>query len=248
MLATINSNEVSATNIFALVQAGCASTQFMPDRLRELMVPTTYRRGTQLCLEGHEADGVFGICRGRAKEYVTSKRGKTVILRVLHPGDLVGLESVIGGSVHETTVETLESVDAYFLTKRDLLAGIQSDERLCVAVTRQLTDKYRGAARGIRRFRFGSSVEGRVADLLLEWQKRNQGNNSIHMALTHEEISQAIGTTRETVTRIVTRFQQRGWIRVTGDCWRIQNRGRLLELATQMRSQPNTWGNSRMVA
>ncbi|MGE5321585.1 MAG: Crp/Fnr family transcriptional regulator [Actinomycetota bacterium] len=200
------------------------------------LLPICYPRGTQLCMEGHQADGVFALCDGRAKESVTSDRGKTAILRIAFPGDLIGLEAVIGNTTYTTTVETIDAARAYFINRRDLLGAIRCDESFRSAVAAQLSERCRRAYNDIRSFAFAQSVPARVAHFLLNW--RQDGSNakpgpSLCMNLTHEEIGQAIGSTRETVSRIVSSFRRKGWIRITGIHWKIEDRDSLVALVAR---------------
>ena len=76
--------------------------------LRSKLAPSEYFRGAQLCLEGEPAAGIFSICSGQAKEYLSSIAGKAAIIRIVQPGDIVGLEAVMGDSIYEATVEAIE--------------------------------------------------------------------------------------------------------------------------------------------
>jgi CRP/FNR family transcriptional regulator, cyclic AMP receptor protein len=197
------------------------------------LVPLIYARGARLCLEGHPADGVFGICSGKAKEYFVSAHGKTAILRIAMPGDLVGLEGMIEGTAYPTTVEAIEPTRAYFITKRDFLGAMRRDEHFRLKVTEQLSGRCKCAYRGVRRVGFAAPVPARVAHFLLHWPPTRKGEQSIRIGLTHEEIGQAIGTARETVSRIIAVFRQKGWLRVRGAQWRIIKRAPLSALAAQ---------------
>jgi CRP/FNR family cyclic AMP-dependent transcriptional regulator len=205
--------------------------------LRERLVPVSYPRGAHLYREGHPATGTFGVVTGAAKEYVTSPGGKTVLLRVLRSGDLLGLEAVIGGTAYVTSIKAIEPTTAYFLTRRDLLGSMRCNESFRVTVIQQLCERYRCAQSGMRRLRAAASVPARIAQFLLGWRHDYLPGKTapcIRINLTHEEIGQAIGTTRETVTRIVSSFRRKGWIHVNGGQWRIEDRASLADLAAQL--------------
>lgn len=187
-----------------------------------------------MCFEGEPAAGIFGICSGQVKEYLTSALGKAAIIRIAGPGDVIGLEAVMGDSVYQATVEAIEPTTAYFITIRDLLSSMRSNEGFRLAITRQLSDRCRRAYKEIRQF--GSAVPARVARFLLEQQETTQKRrsaNRVRISLTREEIAQSIGSSRETVSRIVTFLQRRQWIQVNGKEWRIQNKRQLAAMATE---------------
>lgn len=205
-------------------------------KLYEHLSPGNYPRGAQLCLEGYAADGVFVIAGGRVKESITSPRGKTVIIRLAKPGDIIGLEAVIGDTVYGTTAETIENSKTYFVSKRDLLGALRCDPEFRLIVARQLSAGCRSAYKGIRMLALVPSVAARIAHFLLDWAQEAsalQDRPYILINLTHEEIGQIIGSTRETVSRIVSAFQKKGWIRVKGTLWFLENRDALSLLASQ---------------
>lgn len=209
-------------------------TGFLPDELRLQLVPTEYEGGAQLCSEGQPAAGIFSICAGEAKEYFTSPIGKTAIIRIVKPGDVVGLEGVMGDSLYATTVEAIEPLAAYFIPTRELLSSMRSDENFRLAVTKRLSDVCRCAYNDIRQF--DSGIPARFARFLLqrEQESARYGKGSdMSINLTREEIAQTIGSTRETISRIVGFLRKKGWILVSGTKWKILNRTRLTALVTQ---------------
>lgn len=192
------------------------------------LAPADYDCGNQLCCEGQPATGIFCICTGQAKEYFTSTLGKAAIIRILNPGDVIGLEAIIGDSTYATTVETILPATAYFIPRREMLDLMRSNESFRLALVKQLSERCRCAYRDIRQF--GSAVPARVARFLLDRQQTSGSNMRIY--LTREEIAQSVGSTRETISRIVTFLRRRKWISIKGTEWKIRNRPRLAALAT----------------
>ncbi len=204
--------------------------------LHQHLTPGSYPRAAQLCLEDYPAEGVFAISAGKVKEYVTSKQGKMIIVRIAKPGDIIGLEAILGGTAYGTSAETIEPVKAYFITRRDLLGALRCDEEFRLIVARQLSDGCRCAYKGIRRIALVPSVAARVAHFLIDWAQDSfalDGRPCLRINLTHEEIGQVIGASRETVSRIVSSFRRKGWIRVKGIQWTIENPESLTALISE---------------
>jgi len=239
------------------------NTCIVRGELGSRLVSTEYSRGTQLCSEGQPAGGIFSICTGQAKEYCISSIGKTAIIRIVDSGDIVGLDAVLGEGTYQATVEAIEPITAYFITTRDILSSMRSDESFRLALLRKLSHRCKSAYKEIRQF--GSAVPARVARFLLDqhrttrkWDCESGGSkilnragrqhisrgttsrrgraNHLRINLTREEIAQSVGTSRETVSRIVTFLQRKGWILVDGNHWQIQNGQQLAALAMQQRS------------
>src|ERR1700740_211617 len=78
-------------------------------RLQEIKATAVYPKGTLLCLEGQPARGIYVLCTGRAKLSTTSAEGRSIILRVAEPGEVLGLTASLSNGPYEATVETLES-------------------------------------------------------------------------------------------------------------------------------------------
>ena len=193
-----------------------------------------YPRGVQLCTEGCSAEGIFRILEGRAKECFSSESGRVAILRIAGPGDLIGVEAVLGSGTYQTTVQTLEWTKAQFITRRDLLGALRCDENFRAQVVSQLGNRCKAAYADIRRCALTPSVAARLAQFLLAWNEGRSGpelSSLIRMSLTHEEIGQLLCISRETTSRIISRFRRKGWIRTNGVQWRIQDRQALAALA-----------------
>ena len=105
-------------------------------------------------------------------------------------------------------------------------------------IAAQLIRNCERANAGIRRLAVSGSAAERFARLLLEWAENplsntNQGATGprILVTMTHEEISQCIGTSRETMTRILGSFRRKKWITTTGTVWTINNQVAMRKLA-----------------
>src|SRR5712692_8425012 len=69
---------------------------------------TAYPEGAVLFVEGQPPRGVFMLCKGRVKLSITSSEGKTIILRLAQPGELLGLNAAVSGNPYQATAEMLE--------------------------------------------------------------------------------------------------------------------------------------------
>ncbi|HYL92464.1 MAG TPA: Crp/Fnr family transcriptional regulator [Alphaproteobacteria bacterium] len=202
------------------------------------IIPVYYPKGGSFFLEGQPPSGVFLLRSGRAKEFMISSQGKTTIVRVAGPGSLLGLPSVLAGIYHDSTVETLEPAHAGFIRKATFLQLLKTSHQLNQMVASQLIRNCREAYESIRCLDASRSVAERFARLLLQWADsplRNQSPGSagprIRVILTHEEIGQFVGSTRETMCRVVGEFRKKRWITTKGSTWTIANVDALRRLA-----------------
>lgn len=208
-------------------------------RLQEIKATSVYPKGTLLGLEGQPARGVFVLCTGRAKLSTTSAEGKSIILRIAEPGEVLGLSAAVSGTPYEATIETLEPTQANFISQYDFQRFLRDYPEVGMKVARQLTHNCKCAYGEIRSIGLSNSVPERIAKLLLNWAdhplhspERSKSEIAIRVTFTQEEIAQFAGTSRETVSRVLSDFKRKGWLRVKGATWFILNKAALQRLVT----------------
>lgn len=189
--------------------------------------PATYPAGALLFLEKQDPRGVFVLCAGRVKLSISSSAGKTLILRIAKPGETLGLMAAMTGSPYEVTAETLHPSQVAFVRRDDFLRFVAKHPEVYEAAVGQLSTLYSGACEQLRTVGLSASAPEKVARLLLDWStepKDTKQGTPIRLPLTHEEIAEFIGTTRETVTRILSEFKSRQLVALQGSTLMISNR------------------------
>lgn len=181
-------------------------------------VTMEYPRGTIIFREGDTSSAVFVLCSGKVKVSTTSREGRTMILRIADAGDVLGLSSAVTGSEYEVTAEVLEPCRVRVLHLRHLntMLGQYGDASLGVA--KALAEDYRAAFDEARLIALPGSPAGRVARLILDWsnEAKKASRPFVSMMLTHEELASMTATTRETVTRTLSRMRKEKMISTRG--------------------------------
>jgi CRP/FNR family transcriptional regulator, cyclic AMP receptor protein len=184
-------------------------------------------------VEGQNPWGIFILCQGRAKLSTTSREGKTLIVGIAEGGEILGLHAVVTGGPYELTVETMQPCQLNFVGRNDMLRflGEHADASLHAAqqLARDCSDAY-GVVRSIG---LSHSVSERFARFLLESSavgKVSNGTVRVRLAMTHEEISQLVGTSRETITRLLSEFRRNQMAELKGSVLIIHNRPALKNL------------------
>jgi CRP/FNR family transcriptional regulator, cyclic AMP receptor protein len=193
-----------------------------------------YPEGSVLFREGEEPRGVFVLCQGHAKLSLSSSEGKTLILRLALPGEILGLNAAISGKPYAANAEVLRDCKAYFVRRDDFLRFLSGHADACMKAAQMLSQTYLTACAQIRTLGLSGSALEKLARLLLELsasgEETNQGTR-VTLALTHEEISQIIGTSRETVTRTLAQFKTRRLAALHGSTLLIPDKAALQDLA-----------------
>ena len=213
----------------------CNLPQTTVQALEAIKYTTAYPKGAVLFVEGQAPRGVFILCRGRVKLSICSSDGKTLILKIAEAGEVLGLSASVSGKPYELTAETLDPCQVNFVKREDFLRFLREHNDVCLRVAEQLSEKYNTACHEIRSLGLSHSAAEKLAKLLLEWSLKNGGARQperMKLTLTHEEIAQMIGTSRETVTRLFADFKKRQLIQLKGSTLVIRNRSALENLVS----------------
>ena len=189
--------------------------------------------GAVLFVEGQAPRGMYVLCRGRVKLSTTSRDGKTLILRIAEPGEVLGLHASVSGKPYELTAETLQASQLNFVKREDFLRFLEEHGDACLRAAQHLSQNCQSAYEMIRSLGLSHSVTEKMARLLLEWSEQGENTKDgirIKLALTHEEIAQLVGTSRETVTRVLSDFRKQQIAQLRGSTLLIRNKPALERL------------------
>jgi CRP/FNR family transcriptional regulator len=205
----------------------CNLSPSLVQRLNDITSSAVYPRGAMLFLEGQKGRGAYVLCTGKAKLSTASRDGKTIITKISEHGDVLGLNATISNRPYEVTAEMVEPGQANFIASDALLQFLQESGEVALRVAQQLSHNYYSAYEEIRTLGLTNSPGQKFAKLLLGWSaERGDSNHSLHLhlVLTHEEIGEMIGTTRETVSRLFARFKRKQFIQSNGSSLVILNK------------------------
>ena len=221
---------VRKDRIFCNMSEGAVAT------METIKFTAVYPKGSLLFVEGEQPRGVFILCSGRAKLTTSSREGKVLIVKIAEPGEVLGVSATILGKPYEVSAETIEPAQLNFIKRDDFLKFLSAQPEACMHTAQQLSEKYQSAQREIRSLGLAQTTGEKLAKLLLDWCERNGETTArgirLKVLLTHEEIAQMIGTTRETVTRIISDFKRRKILDVKGSTVNILLRQTLADMVT----------------
>jgi CRP/FNR family transcriptional regulator len=195
--------------------------------LESVTMTNSYPTGATLFGEGEAARGIYCVVRGRVKMSVCASDGRTLILRVCEAGEALGVASTISRRDYEATAETLEPCEVSFIRQSDVIRLMRVHGELALWVTRHLSQNYNNTCREIRNLMLSESASEKLARLLVSWLDRSAEAGKPYqmtLAMTHEEIGQMIGTSRETVTRLFAGFRRQHLIQLKGSTLFVPNR------------------------
>lgn len=198
--------------------------------LSAITSPAAYPKIAMLFVEGQSPRGVFILCGGRVKLSTSSADGKSLIVRIADPGEVLGLPATVTGKPYELTAEVIEPTQANFIARGDFLAFLRQHGEAALRVAQQLGETYHSAIAEMRNIGLSHSVGEKLARFLLELSESHdngKGKVKVTLTLTHEEIAQTIGASRETVTRLFGEFKRKQLMQVKGSTLIIKNKALL---------------------
>jgi CRP/FNR family transcriptional regulator, cyclic AMP receptor protein len=214
----------------------CSLCELSGDSLRDfdaISLTGFYPRGAKLFAEGQHPRGVFILCSGRAKLSIGSSSGRS-LMRVAEQGEILGLNSTLSGAAYDDSAEMLESGQVNFIRKDHFMKFLNRHPEAGLRVAKHLSQAYTAVHEQMRALVLSDSAAERLARLLLSWLDKNgmRTNQRPHLkfSLTHGEIAQMIGLSRETVTRLLGELRDKGIIQLKGSTLLIRNKAALEEM------------------
>jgi CRP/FNR family cyclic AMP-dependent transcriptional regulator len=211
----------------------CALSSSVVESLDQVSHHSTMPAGAILFVEGQISRGIFILCSGTVKLSTASREGKVLILKTVEAGEVLGLSAAVSGLSYEMTAETSTPCQLNFVGRRDLREMLDTHSEVGVHAAQSLSGDFQSAYRDIRDLVMARSSEGKLARLLLSFSPKQTGSDELHLrsVMTHEEMAQRIGSSRETVTRLLTELKRKQLIRRDGPTLVIRSRIALETLA-----------------
>ncbi len=236
--ATVNKAAAILSKTAAIADQGAKGLRqifrdMSPKLVRELEsveFTTSYPSEATLFVEEQLPRGIFIVLRGRVKLSVCSRDGKTLILRIAEAGEVLGISASVAAHAYEATAETLEGCEISFVKRADLLRLMHEHNEFALWLAENLSHEYSFTCREVRNLMLAESARGKLARFLVENLNKN-GNpkqpDRMKLGLTHEEMAQMIGASRETVTRTLAAFKRGNLVEQNGATFIIRDRSAL---------------------
>ncbi len=199
------------------------------DKLALHLIERSFPKDAIIVDEGLAGDYMYVIRSGRVKVTKASDDGREQILNLFRAGDFFGEMSLLDNQPRSASVSTLEPTRLLALSRRDFLELLKSSSTLALCVIQELTRRLRDTGEQASSISF-QKVQQRTRGLF-ERIARDEGgadHSRITPILTHQQIADMIGTSRETVTRAVKRLKEDGWLQQQGKRYVIPPNGRFI--------------------
>ena len=195
---------------------------------------TLFPANVTVLTEGSSPDGVYILCSGRAKLSVQARDGKTVILKVAGHRHVLGMSAVVSGRPSPVSATTIEVCQIKFIEQREFLGMLTGNVDAAMACAQLIAREVGTTFDDVHDLLLARSSTEKLARLLLSWVAGEPKNRELRIDrdFTHEEIAQMIGSSRETVTRLLSDMKRKELIRLEGSTLVIPNRIALQAIAS----------------
>ncbi len=195
---------------------------------------TLFPAAVNLLTEGLVPRGVYILCSGRAKLSVRARDGKTIILKVAGDRHVLGLSAIVSGRPSPVTATTVEVCQIKFVEQQEFLKLLSNNGPAALTCAKLLASEAGTAFDDVYELLLARSSTEKLARLLLSWVADEPKNRDLRVDrdFTHEEMAQMIGSSRETVTRLLSDLKRKELIRLEGSTLVIPNRIALQAIAS----------------
>lgn len=187
----------------------------LSDKERELLATTQMSRKFQknviVLHEGDQSNALYIVDSGQVKVSKINEEGKEVVLSILGAGDHFGEMSLIDDEPRSASIITKTTCEFTLIRKQDFEQVLDANPQLALAMMRCLCQRLRAADRSIESLAL-MDVYGRIARLLLDSAVEQDGRQIVQGKLTHKDIAQMVGSSREMVSRIFKDLTDGGYI------------------------------------
>jgi len=193
----------------------------LPDReLRQIgwqLALKTFRKNETILYEEDTSEFMYIILSGKVKVIKTTGEGKEIILAMHNSGSFFGEMSLIDGKTSPASVIATEDSVVSIISKNDFYSLLFSHKKVLENLLKILSSRLRTSWDTIKLLNFNNASQ-RIRTLFFmlaeEHGRRTPEGIVLNANLSHKEISEMTGLTRETVTRVMDKWQKAGEVAI----------------------------------
>ena len=207
-----DSHEIEHTYCVAIVPIFNHLENAEMGRIAETARHLVLTRGEALYNSGEKSDSLYIVHKGKVKVYRLSENGKEQIIRMLGPGDFTGELALFSETFHEVYAEAMEKTEICSIHRLDLQKLLQEYPNISLKILSEFSKRLNTAEHQMTSFAT-EDAETRIA-LYLAQQSEEARSPVIYLPMTKKDLASYLGTTPETISRKLAKFEDEGWIRL----------------------------------
>lgn len=183
--------------------------------LEEIFHVKSYRKNQIIFLEEETGNYMYIVLAGKVKVTKSTPGGKETILAIHQAGDFFGEMALLDGKTSPATVSAMEDCRIATIYAEDFHRLLMRNNKVVNQIINVLCGRLRSVWAHIQDLTY-STAEARIRGGLSKLARRHGVVDArgiiINLKITHQEIAEMVGTSRETVTRTLARLQKKGII------------------------------------
>jgi CRP/FNR family transcriptional regulator len=186
-------------------------------QISDMLVVRRFKKNEIILQEEDTNEYMYVILNGKVKVVQTTEDGKEILLALHQSGDFFGEMSLIDGKTSPANVIATEDSTAAIISKKDFNSLIRTQKKVLDNLLLILCSRHRESWDKIQMLNYkNASHRMKILFLMLsdKYGEKTAEGVTINMKLTHQEIAEMTGMTRETVTRVLDRWQREGEINI----------------------------------
>lgn len=181
-----------------------------------------FKKGEVIFRQNTRTSHIMFIKDGFLKIYKEDRNGKVLILKLLRPGDFVGLMSVFGSDIHQYSAAAVDTAEVYYIDINIITRLLKQNGKLATFLLNKVSEM------GLFIFQrfmdyYQKQLPGRVADVLLYFSEEIYNKDKFSLPLTRRELAELAGTTKESFIRTLTEFKNDRIIHLDGKSVEIKS-------------------------
>ena len=181
--------------------------------LSALMKEVSFKKNSLVITQGEKTRSVFVISSGRLKVFANNEDGDQTIFTFMGAGDFFGELSLLDDAPRSASVIAVVDSKGFSLSHANFLAFLNNHPEICPSMFKALTTRIRQMDQTICDLT-SRDIYGRLIQILYKEAEHQEDGTLITQRLTHQDLAEMIGSSREMVSRIFTDLRKGGYISV----------------------------------
>ncbi len=214
------------------LQAPCFQT-LTPEEIELVKASKTqvmFRKGDNLTKQGTFASYVLFVVKGLAKQYIEGDHSKSFNLRIIKPGEFVGLSSVFSTNTFNYSSVALTDCHVFLVEKAAISQIITQNGVFGLGIIRRYCEQNVNLYDTLRTVLY-KQMNGRMADTLIYINGLKEEDDAVFQLLVRKDLADFAGISTESAVKLLKQFEKEGLIKLKEKDIQILDEGRLLEIS-----------------
>ena len=195
------------------------------EEIAGLLIDRKFPKDAIVFEEGSVGDYMYLIREGQVKVTKMSEDGREKILEIFNAGDFFGDMALLEREPRSASIKTTRPSVLLALSRQDFLGLLRENPEISMGIMRELSRRLRETDEQIRGLLF-ERVEGRTRRIIERMAVEEVPGDPTRRAtapITHQQLADLVGTSRETITRVVKELKDSGWLAQEGKRYRVKS-------------------------